>query len=444
MVDRVRSEMQQKFCIPSGASVLVAVSGGIDSVALLHILNQLPYKLAVAHVNFGLRGVESDRDEIFVETLSRTYNLPYFIKKFNLAENKQSKGESVQMLARKLRYGWFEELAVNHSFDAVAVAHNLNDQIETFFINLIRGTGLAGLQGIPSRNGKIVRPLLQFSRNEIVAYANLNNLKFVEDSTNRKADYLRNRIRHRVVPVFNELQPSFSNIMAGNFEKLALAAKLVNEALSEIKTQATVKVGNDTRIRIDQIQHSRHAELALHYLLDEYGFNQDAVSKIRNVLAGSSGKIFQSRTHILVKDRECLIVTPLNTGESVPDSITIPSVEAELFSPLHLSFHTFHTKKGFAPPSDPNLAFLDLESVVFPLTLRSWRHGDRFHPLGLECQVKLSDFFISKRLSLLQKKNVRLLCDATGSILWVVGFRISNTHRITPSTENILQIVMHD
>jgi len=212
--------MQQTLGVPAGASVLTAVSGGIDSAVLLHILNQLQYNLAVAHVNFKLRGSESDSDASFVETLTKSYNLPYFNKTLNLGSGKRKRGESLQMLAREARYGWFDELAIEHSFEAVAVAHNLDDQVETFFINLLRGTGLAGLQGISAKKGRIVRPLLQFSRKEIESYASRNNLKFVEDSSNQKTDYLRNRLRHRVIPVLNEMQPAFSSIMASNFERI--------------------------------------------------------------------------------------------------------------------------------------------------------------------------------------------------------------------------------
>ncbi len=435
--------MQQTLGVPAGASVLTAVSGGIDSAVLLHILNQLQYNLAVAHVNFKLRGSESDSDASFVETLTKSYNLPYFNKTLNLGSGKRKRGESLQMLAREARYGWFDELAIEHSFEAVAVAHNLDDQIETFFINLLRGTGLAGLQGISAKKGRIVRPLLQFSRKEIESYATRNNLKFVEDSSNQKTDYLRNRLRHRVIPVLNEMQPAFSSIMASNFERIKMAWKPVNDTLSEIKANSTVQVGNEIHIRIDHIQQCNYSELALHYLLSEFGFNGDAVSRIKNVLAGESGKIFLSKTHCLVKDRECLIITPLNAMETLSESSTIPSVEAEVFSPAHLTFQTYRVQNGFILSSDPKTAFLDLSSVQFPLTLRTWQHGDRFQPLGLEHKVKLSDFFVSQRLSVIQKKNVPLLCDASGAIIWVVGVRISNQHRITASTENILKIVLH-
>ncbi|HSW67499.1 MAG TPA: tRNA lysidine(34) synthetase TilS, partial [Bacteroidales bacterium] len=201
---------------------------------------------------------------------------------------------------------------------------------------------------------------------------------------------------------------------------------------------------NEIHIRIDHIQQCNYSELALHYLLSEFGFNGDAVSRIKNVLAGESGKIFLSKTHCLVKNRKHLIITPLSAMETLSESSTIPSVEAEVFSPVHLTFHTYSVQDGFIFSSDPKTAFLDLSSVLFPLTLRTWQHGDRFQPLGLEHQVKLSDFFVSQRLSVIQKKNVPLLCDASGAIIWVVGVRISHPHRITASTENILKVVLHD
>lgn len=440
MEKRFRFHLYKNLQIPRNARILVAVSGGMDSVALLHLLKNLNFTIAVSHINFQLRGDESVSDEVFVKGLAAQYGIPFYSKCFNTKSFAEKEGISIQMAARNLRYEWFEKLAILHQFDFIASAHHLDDQIETFFINLLRGTGLSGLKGIPAKSGLIIRPLLPFYRSEIEEYVKANHLDYRDDSSNFKIDYLRNRIRHQLLPLLDQLKPAFRKVMAGNLEHLMAAEIFFRESISK-QTKRIIKKGvSDLQISIPGIFQSNHPELLLHEILQEYGFSTTQTKQIFQTLDSQPGKIFFTDTHRLIKDRDFLIVHPLSELENNESGIMIEEQISEVLYPLHLQFQTLARNIDFQPSPDPDKACLDLASLKFPLKVRKWKQGDKFKPLGMKGQMKLSDFFVANKFSIAEKEKVWLLTDATDNIIWIIGYRIGDKNRIRPQTTSIYTV----
>ncbi len=440
MLTRFKQYLIQVLQLPEKASILAAVSGGIDSVVMLHLLIEAGYKPAIAHANFQLRGLESDRDEAFVQNLAREFDIPCFVKRFDTAAEMKSAGISAQMAARKLRYNWFEELATDEGYDYIAVAHHLDDQIETFFINLLRGTGISGLHGIVAKQGKIIRPMLFAFRSDILNYANEYKLMFVEDSSNRSTDYLRNQLRHQVLPVLNEIRPSFRRVMESNMQHLADAEAFLKKYLDIEKNALTKQNEDELWISVNQLKEKSHASFILHELLSGYGFNSSTVQQIFLALDGLSGKVFFSPSHQVLKDRDWLIVSPIVKYPEQSTEYVIGPETTETVMPLRLEIQVFPKNGEFSINPDPSIAFLDFDTLQFPLTLRHWKTGDRFAPLGMKGSMKLSDYFVSKSYSLNQKKTTWILADANGDIIWLIGQRISDRCRIRPTTTTVCRI----
>jgi tRNA(Ile)-lysidine synthase len=440
MEEKIKFQLFQKLQIPPHARILVAVSGGMDSVALLHLLNNLEFTIAVAHVNFQLRGDESNCDEAFVKALAAQNNVPFYSKCYDTKSFADKEGISKQMAARDLRYKWFEELATQHQFDFIATAHHLDDQIETFFINLLRGTGISGLKGIPAKSGLIIRPLLLFYRSEIEEYVKTRRLDYREDSSNFKTDYLRNRIRHKLLPLLDELQPSFRKVMAGNLDHLMAAENFLRYAIAE-QTKGMI-TGSDSGLEISlpQILKSNHPELLLHEILREYGFSTSQTKQIFQALDSQPGKIFFTDSHRLIKDREFLLIQPLSELDGDESGMVIEDGITEVFCPLHLQFQTLARDIDFQPSPDPDKAFLDLATLQFPLKVRKWKQGDRFKPLGMKGQMKLSDFFVANKFSIAEKERTWLLTDNADNIIWIIGHRIADQNRIRPATRSVYSI----
>lgn len=440
MKEKFKVHLFQKLQIPSHARILVAVSGGMDSVALLHLLKNLDFTIAVSHVNFQLRGDESNSDEVFVEELAAHYGIPFYSKCFDTKSFANKEGISTQMAARKLRYEWFEQLATQHQWNFIATAHHLDDQIETFFINLLRGTGISGLKGIPAKSGLIIRPLLPFYRREIEEYVKNRRLDYREDSSNFKTDYLRNRIRHRLLPLLDELQPAFRKVMAGNLDHLMVAECFLREAISD-HTKGMLTVGDSgLQISLPQIIKSNHPELLLHEILQDYGFFTTQTKQIFQALDSQPGKIFFSDSYRLIKDREFLLIQPLSELDGDENGMVIEECVTEILYPLHLQFQTLARDLDFQPSPDPDKAFLDLATLQFPLKVRKWKQGDRVKPLGMKGQMKLSDFFVSNKFSIADKERTWLLTDNTDNIIWIIGHRIADQNRIRTDTKSVYSI----
>ena len=406
---------------------MVAVSGGIDSVALVHLLTKLNYPVALAHCNFNLRGDESDQDETFVKELGNQYHLETFTTSFQTERYAIEKKVSTQIAARELRYHWFENLQKQHRFEYVLTAHHADDSIETFLINLVRGTGLEGLTGIPEQNGTIVRPLLPFSRNQIHAFALQHNISWREDESNASTKYVRNKIRHQIVPLLKELNPSFLTSFQDTTSYLKGSQQIVNEAVNSVKETFEVTKEGDLTIDISMLKQVSNVNVYLHQLLKEYGFTQ--WDDIIHLLDAQSGKYVLSNTHLLLKDRSHLILSERKASDQ-KEIYLIETTTKEMKTPIDLVFDG-DTENSF---KNTHTIRVDHTKLSFPLTLRKWEKGDSFFPTGMTGKKKLSKYFKDEKYTLLDKERTWLLCTSHNDIIWIVGKR--QDRRFTPDAES--------
>lgn len=422
--------------------IMLAVSGGVDSVVMTELFRQAGVNFGMAHVNFNLRGAESDRDEDFVRGLAAKYQVPLYIRHFQTKSYARQNKLSVQVAARQLRYQWFQLLLGESDYAFVATAHNMDDQIETFLINLARGTGIAGLRGIPARQDQVIRPLLFASRDQIVNFARDNQLNFVEDSSNRSLHYSRNRIRHRIIPQMEQLNPSFRKEMRLTMEHISDAWEIYRQAIERERDRILVPSRNNLMIPVNELKKLSPGKTWLFEFISGFGFSAATVNDIWEALDEQPGKVFFSQTHRLVKDRENLIIEPLSrlTGMDISSEASINDFTGDflLEHPVRLHFKKI-LKEGYEIPGQPEVASFDQDKVDFPLSIRRWEKGDHFYPFGLAKRKKLSDFFIDLKLSLPQKENAWLLISG-GRIAWVIGHRTDERFRIDDGTSRILQV----
>lgn len=430
---------KNKLLFHKKGEVLVGVSGGRDSVALLDILIKLGYRCTVAHCNFHLREEESDRDEKFVQQLSFNLNIPYYSVDFDTVNYAKQKNISIEMAARELRYSWFTSLAEKINAQAIAIAHHADDNVETLLMHLVRGTGLKGLTGISPKNGLIVRPLLCCSRNEINEYIKNNNLSFIEDSTNQSVDFQRNKIRLQVIPLLEEINPSVKKVLSESIERFSEINIFYENAIEKIKKQLLTVDNDQLKINIDLLCKQASPKTILFEILHPYGFNESVVQDIEKHLHDESGKIFYSPTHYLIKDRNYLIIS--NKIKKNETTFFITENDSEISFPLHLSITRKKKEQNFVISKDNRIIQIDASLIQYPLTLRRWTNGDTFFPFGMNRQKKLSDFFIDQKLNLKQKAETWLLLSQN-QIVWVVGLRLDNRFKITESTQEVLEIKM--
>lgn len=426
---------------PATDSVLVAVSGGLDSVVLLDVLHRLGVSVAVAHCHFGLRAEEADADEEFVRKLAKKYAVPYFAEFFDTKGFAQQEGLSTQMAARVLRYQWFEQLRRSQGLDYVATAHHQRDAAETMLLNLTHGTGLSGLHGIPARLGRVVRPLLGAAKDDLFDYVVEKHLVWREDSSNDSTLYQRNRLRHDVLPVLRELNPSLDQTLQHTAERVRGAELLVQHMVDETAQKARRDEADATYIDIRVLQATPATAVLLHELLRPFHFSWLVTKEIVESFRAVSGKQFESPTHRLVKDREQLVITPKNLGGF--GTHQWPEGQAELLvDGLRLTAQE-RAAEGYQVPKAKDVAALDLDKLKFPLTLRRWREGDWFMPIGLKGKKKISDFLIDQKVPLNLKDQVLLLTSADGKVVWVVGMRPDDRFRVTEDTQQVLELRRH-
>jgi tRNA(Ile)-lysidine synthase len=429
---------QEKLCT-FGDRILLAVSGGVDSVVMSHLFSQSGYQCAIAHCNFQLRGRDSEADEVFVRDLAASLEMPVFVERFDVQDTVSEKGISVQMAARDLRYAWFGELLRKHSFDAVATAHNSNDSAETFFLNLTRGTGLRGLCGIPSRNGHIIRPLLFASRTEIEDYASHHHLSYREDASNRDAKYRRNLIRLQVIPVMESLNPGFIRTMAGNMERLSEAYTIFRQAVEKTREEIFGEATGRFHIEISRLRALSPPATWLYELFSPFGFTRSQCEGIGQIMDSEPGRQSISTTHQLFKDRESLIlVESANQGF---DRYYLDSPAKISILPFPMDVEVVDRERLGEIPDDRHIAWLDLDLIQFPLTIRHWLHGDYFYPLGMDQMKKLSDFFVDEKVPLPEKERLWILASGK-KIVWIMGHRIDHRFRITEKTRKVLVLRM--
>jgi len=430
--------------IAEGDKLILALSGGIDSMVLADLLLKAKVEFVAAHCNFHLRGEESDGDDWFVRKFAENRGIQCFVKHFETEKYAEKYGISIEMAARDLRYAWFEELREQLGYDKIAVAHHADDQAETFFINLLRGAGIRGLKGMQPQNGVIIRPLLWASREQIRKYAAENHIVWREDHTNVESVYLRNRIRNQLLPVFDELQPGARQGLYKSLEHLALENELYRALLKEKFEQIVERDGEVQRLTYSKLIKAKVPEPVegptysfqlLFEWLRLYGFNTDQCRFIHEAMESGIGNQYCSSTHRVVIGRDDLQLSEIK--ENTNEEIQIEIGEEEILSPIHLCFSKLEKNADFAIDKSPEVAQLDFDKISFPLTLRHWRHGDRFHPLGMKGSKLLSDFFVDQKFTEWQKQHVWLLVSADGDILWVVGHRIDDRYKVVNSTKTI-------
>ncbi len=409
----VEKFIDQKSLFERCDKVLVALSGGADSVALLRVLDALGYQCECAHCNFHLRGEESNRDETFVQQLCQKFDIPLHVTHFDTTDYARTHRISIEMAARELRYQWFETLRQSIGASVIAVAHHRDDSVETFLLNLIRGTGINGLKGIAPKNGFVVRPLLQESRENILDYLQHLNQEYVTDSTNLQDEYMRNKIRLNLLPLMKELNPSVSESIAATTERLADAALIYNKE-REMAIQRVMK--GEKVISISALLDETAPSSLLFELLHPYGFNSSQIKDIYQSLFGQSGRRFHSSQWEVLRDRDSLILHSFN-GEEINHI------------PPTLTYETVDITPDFIIPRDKHIACLDADKVTLPLTVRKWQVGDKFTPLGMKGKKNVSDYLTDRKFTLFQKEHQYVACQGD-KIVWLIGERIDNAYRI--------------
>ncbi|MDQ2178637.1 tRNA lysidine(34) synthetase TilS [Marinifilum sp. D714] len=417
--------------------VLVAVSGGIDSVVLLHMLLKMEVNCAIAHCNFHLRGDESDGDFELVKNLGKQYNLPFYSKDFDTKAYADSNKLSIEMAARELRYEWFNKILELENYQYIAVGHHADDVAETVLINLVRGTGIHGLTGIKPKLGKIIRPLLPFTRKELEEFAEREGLNYREDSTNRETDFVRNKIRHQVIPVLEQINPAIRKTMSENVQRFKEVEQIYNDVIEENRLHLVFQRENQLLISIARLQELPSPSSHLFEILSPYGFHHRDVRMIAKSIDSISGKRFFSSTHQILRDRKYLILSELKENDSSEYLLEEKSGLIEF--PIEMEASFIDRTANFKFPTNPEMACLDASKLKFPLKLRKWQKGDSFRPIGMKGNKKISDFFIDQKFSLQDKENTWLLISGD-RIAWVVGYRLDDRFKITATTTKIFKL----
>lgn len=402
--------------------ILVALSGGADSVALLRLLLALGYACEAAHCNFHLRATESDRDETFVRRLCKEHQIPLHVIHFETEREAEERHISIEMAARELRYTWFEKIRREYGITVVAVAHHQDDSVETFLLNLIRGTGINGLRGIQPKNGNIVRPLLCLNREEIIGYLQDIRQDYVTDSTNLQDEYTRNKIRLNLLPMMQEINPSIKESILKTSQHLNDAAVIYNKGIEEARQRTLTEEG----INIQALQKESTPKTILFEILHPLGFNTSQVKDIYRALEGQSGKVFSSTSWQVIKDRELLLISPIQKA-------TKPILE--------IKEHVY--TKDFIISRNKNIACFDANKLLHPLSLRLWQHGDTFVPFGMIGKKKVSDYLTDRKFSLPRKEQQWVLCCGD-DIIWLIGERTDNRFKLDEKTRKVLVVKIGD
>lgn len=424
----------------SNDKVLLAVSGGLDSVVMCELFHKANLNFGIAHCNFQLRDKESDEDETFVESLAAHYNVSFHTTTFKTASLAKKSKTSIQVTARELRYKWFEAIRQEYDYNYIATAHHLNDSIETFLINFARGTGISGLHGILPKQQYIIRPLLFATREELETFAKKQKLNFREDSSNASDKYVRNKIRHHIVPVLKEINPGFEKTAAVTIQRLIDTENIYKTEIENKRASIVKSENNSTTISVRALKKLVSLNAYLYEFLMPFDFNASTIEEISAALNKESGKQFFSPTHRLIKDRDVLLIQkskkekPENERQfKITKSQTVLKTET-----FELHFKALKSA-NYELPTTSSTALIDFEKLEFPLVIRRWQQGDVFFPLGMKGKKKLSDFFIDKKLSLYQKENTWLLTSGD-KIVWIIGLRPDDRFKITTKTKKVYRI----
>lgn len=432
MLQKFQAHLNSQFPYIKGNRVLIACSGGVDSVVLTHLLSKLNYEILLAHCNFSLRGNESEADSKFVINLAKKLKVPVYTEIFETETFADEHGLSIQMAARALRYQWFEELSNQLNIHYIATAHHQDDNLETFLINLSRGTGLKGLTGIPVNQGKLIRPLLQFSKEAILAYAEKHHLDWREDSSNASNKYLRNAFRNEVIPKWKETIPNLLHNFETTQKNLQESRNLIEDYLALLLSYIVEETPKGYRFSVQKLKALPNCKTVLFELFSPLGFTE--IDNVYDLLSAQAGKKIYTSNHVLLKDRAYLFLEKIEK-DSIEQSKFIHKNTTSIDFPLTLTFE----KVSKIGDSTEKVIFVDFDLLKFPLELRKWNEGDVFYPFGMTGKKKLSKFFKDEKLSLLAKQKKWLLCSDS-KIVWVVGLRLDNRFKVTEKTKNILKI----
>jgi len=437
LLARFRENLQQTLHLRRSDGVVLAVSGGRDSMLMAHLFLKTDHDCHIAHCNFGLRGEDSDRDEAFVRDFARENNLAFSVEHFETEAFAKEKGISVQMAARELRYGWFEELRQAIGAERIAVAQHRDDHLETVLLNLTRGTGLQGLQGILPERGRIIRPLLFLTRAEIDRFVADNGIPFREDSSNLSAKYARNKIRLEIVPRFREIAPDFDEVFARNVRHFREGYELLQTFIASLRERIFAERGGVTEIRKEDLEPHLDSPTLLFELFKPYGFSEAVLGVLRESFRSEPGKTFMSRTHRLLLDRDLLYLRKtIAEGEEPPVEVHADT-KSVVFGGRVFRIEVSEDRRLDGSSA---VAKLDFDRLVFPLLFRFWQRGDVFRPLGMRGKKKLSDFFIDRKIPLFEKRKIPILVNGDGAVLWVAGHRIGEDGKITEKTKKVLTL----
>jgi tRNA(Ile)-lysidine synthase len=453
MQQTIQSYIVKHHLCNSGTSILVACSGGVDSMVLADVLMKLNYNISIAHCNFQLRGEESDADELFLHDFARSHNLPFYRVKFDTKDYKRNNEVSTQMAARELRYKWFEQIRKENHYHCIVTAHHLDDQLETVLLNMTKGTGIKGLSGMQPKTGFVVRPLLEVSKQEIMAYANENNIPFREDSSNSTDVYQRNLIRHQVIPHLQKINPSIHNTVKEFINRMNDYVVLTEQFIETIRKKCYSENNGIAEIKMGYIKSHPAGQTILFHLLKEFGCNSDVVSQLFQSLNASgklqSGKQFLSDSHRMVLDRKSLFIVPKIIGREnyllcdiIPNQIIFNNykIECSLLPVRELNIKTSH-----------RYAYFDADKLELPLLIRYGKEGDYFYPFGMSKpktpgkvgKKKLAKYFKDEKFSLLDKETTAVLFSGE-KLIWLVGHRTDDRYKVTEKTKSVLKLVLVD
>ncbi len=432
----VRYLHEQALCQPH-ERFLLTVSGGKDSVMMTRLFAESGYTVGIAHCNFGLRGKESDADEMLVYELAKTLNVPFYVTRFDTVPYARQEGISIQMAARELRYRWFETIRMSQGYDYIAVAQHRNDHVETLMLNLVRGTGLAGLQGIRARRGRIIRPMLFLDAWEIAEYVQQRGLEYRDDASNFSTKYARNKIRMEVIPKLKELNPDLEKTLAKNMAHFSDAYAVLHQHVQHLRVQLFAAHGEDEwHIPIAGLEALTPQQFLLYELFKPYGFTEAVLSDLASSLKGMPGKQFASPSHVLYIDRNEVVLMPKKV---VHEGITVLEKQGDGVQWGGYRFESSLTADTDVA-TESHIAQFDADQIVFPLSIRAWKHGDTFWPLGMKGHKKLSDLFVSLKIPVYRKQMVPVVTNGNGDILWVVPYRMDDRYKITSKTKKVLTL----
>ena len=426
-------ELIMSYGVPKGTRLLCAVSGGIDSMVMLSLLNEMNYECVVAHCNFRLRGDESDGDEQFVREMCEKMYIPCFVNTFDTHKFADETGLSIQMAARKLRYDWFYELAEKKNCSYIALAHNSDDQVETAILNFARGTGIRGVSGMKPLAGKLFRPLIEVSRADIVQISTEDNIPFHNDSTNATTKYARNKVRHLVIPLLEEINVAAKENILKSVSYFAETERIMNDYVRRAKEAAMSSSNGLLRIDVAKIMQTAAPSTVLFEMLIGEGVPKPLASESVCLLEAQTGRKCEMDGVEIVRNREYIEVQK-SVGENDESVVTVNAIGELKKYGFEISFA--YCDDDFVFDKNPQVAYIDVKKLKFPLTLRKWNFGDKFMPLGMKGMRKLSDFFKDEKLSQAEKSNVRIL-ESDGKIVWVVGMRIDERFKFDKDTKEV-------